>query len=79
MIEITESQNYLQTLEFIKEQVKNSHMKARLSVNKEMLILYWKVGKTIIEKQEQEGWGTKITRKRWIPKSRQFFLIFCGV
>ena len=47
MIEITESQNYLQTLEFIKEQVKNSHMKARLSVNKEMLILYWKVGNTI--------------------------------
>ena len=26
-----------------------------------MLILYWQIGRTIVEKQE--GWGTKITKK----------------
>lgn len=25
-----------------------------------MLILYWQIGKTILDKQEKEGWGTKI-------------------
>lgn len=25
-----------------------------------MLMLYWEIGNTIIEKQKQEGWGAKI-------------------
>jgi predicted nuclease of restriction endonuclease-like (RecB) superfamily len=55
--------NYLQTLEEIKLQIKTAQVKAHLAVNKEMLILYWQIGKTIIEKQKQEGWGTKIIDK----------------
>ena len=52
MTEITESKNYLQTLEAIKEQIKTAQIKAHLSVDKEMLILYWQIGKKIVEKQE---------------------------
>ena len=55
--------NYLKTLEDIKQRVKTAQIKAHLSVNREMLILYWQIGKTILDKQKQEGWGTKITRK----------------
>ena len=39
--EITESKNYLQTLEDIKQRVKTAQIKAHLSVNREMIILYW--------------------------------------
>ena len=55
--------NYLKTLEDIKQRVKTAQIKAHLSVNKEMLILYWQIGNTILDRQEQEGWGTKITQK----------------
>ncbi len=60
---INNTQNYLQTLEAIKSKIKTAQIKAHLAVNKEMLTLYWQIGKTIIEKQEKEGWGTKITKR----------------
>ena len=52
--------NYLQTLEEIKQKVKTSQIKAHLSVNKEMLILYWQIGKIIIEQREAQQWGSKV-------------------
>jgi len=61
--EITEDKNYLSVLEDIKQKVKTAQIKAHLSVNKEMLILYWQIGQVIISKQEDEKWGTKVTRK----------------
>lgn len=60
---IKTDKNYLLTLEDIKQKIKTAQVKAHLSVNKEMLILYWQIGKAIVEKQEKEGWGAKITRK----------------
>jgi predicted nuclease of restriction endonuclease-like (RecB) superfamily len=69
---IEESKNYLQILETIKFQIKSAQVKAHLAVNKEMLILYWQIGKTIIEKQEKEGWGTKITRRLSEDLSKEF-------
>lgn len=60
---IETDKNYLLTLEDIKQKIKTAQIKAHLSVNKEMLILYWQIGKAILEKQEKEGWGAKITRK----------------
>lgn len=63
MTDITQDKHYLSTLEEIKHKVKNAQIKAHFAVNREMLILYWQIGKTILEKQEAEGWGAKITRK----------------
>ena len=63
MTEIIQDKHYLSTLEEIKHKVKNAQIKAHFAVNREMLILYWQIGKTILEKQEAEGWGAKITRK----------------
>ena len=63
MSEIIESKNYLQTLEDIKKRVKSAQLKAHFSVNKEMLILYFQIGKTILEKQEEEKWGTKVIER----------------
>ncbi len=59
----SEGKNYLSTLENLKSKIKTAQIKAHLCVNKEMLILYWQIGKTILDRQQAEGWGTKITRK----------------
>jgi predicted nuclease of restriction endonuclease-like (RecB) superfamily len=60
---ITQSQIYLQTIEDLKAKINTAQIKAHLSVNKEMIILYWQIGKTILDKQSQESWGSKITKK----------------
>ena len=58
--EILKSKNYLQTFEQIKRQITSSQIKAHLSVNKEMLVAYWQIGKIIIKQRELQKWGSKV-------------------
>lgn len=44
----------------IKTKIQNSRIKALKSVNKEMINLYWELGKSIVERQERNGWGKAI-------------------
>lgn len=47
-------------LKEIKERIKNSQYAALSAVNKELISLYWDLGKKIVEKQESFGWGKSI-------------------
>lgn len=60
MTNITRSKDYLQTLDSIKQKVKTAQIKAHLAVNKEMLILYWQIGKIIVEQRKSQKWGSKV-------------------
>jgi predicted nuclease of restriction endonuclease-like (RecB) superfamily len=60
---IISTKEYALTLADLKKQIKEAQVKAVLSANKEMLRLYWSIGKTITEKQEKNGWGTSIIEK----------------
>ena len=51
--------NYVSVVESIKEQIRSAKHKAILNANKEMLILYWKIGKII---NENSTWGSKFLR-----------------
>ncbi len=51
---------YAQTLADIKKQIQETQVKAALSANKELIKLYWSIGKTITEKQENSGWGSNV-------------------
>ena len=31
-----------------------------LTVNQEMVILYWQIGQNILQRQDQQGWGAKV-------------------
>ena len=59
MHEITQEE-YSSFLRVIKERIKASQYSALKAVNKELITLYWDVGKKIVEKQEQFGWGQSI-------------------
>lgn len=52
--------NYVDTLNSIKSKIKTAQIKAALAVNAEMLCLYWDIGKTILERQQNEGWAPKL-------------------
>lgn len=43
----------------IKQKILSSQVKAALSVNRELINLYWEIGSKIHLKQKDEGWGAK--------------------
>ena len=44
----------------IKEKIYQAQLKAMQAVNRELLVLYSDIGKSIVEKQEQLGWGKSV-------------------
>ncbi|HLJ31406.1 MAG TPA: PDDEXK nuclease domain-containing protein [Candidatus Babeliales bacterium] len=54
------TQEYIQTLVDLKQYVQEAQIKATFSANKELMCLYWSIGKIINEKQTLSGWGTKL-------------------
>lgn len=52
--------NYKGFLEEIKEQIYQSQYQALKKVNKELIELYWFIGKSIIEKQQLHNWGESV-------------------
>ena len=54
---------YKELLQGIKKRVKTSQIKAAVAVNRELIQLYWEIGRSIHVKQEQEGWGAHVIEK----------------
>ncbi len=44
----------------IKERVQRAQFQALVAVNKELILLYWHIGKQILERQNKQGWGAKV-------------------
>ena len=42
----------------LKQQIKTGQIKAALSVNSQMIMLYWDMGRQIVKKQEKAKWGS---------------------
>lgn len=54
------SENYINWRRKIISLIEQSKLKAILSVNTELLTLYWEIGNDILTKQKEQGWGTKV-------------------
>ena len=52
--------NYDDFLRSLKKRIRTAQVRAALAVNKELVLLYWQIGKEILERQSQEGWGAKV-------------------
>ena len=47
-------------LKAIKERVSTAQVRAAVAVNTELVRLYWSIGNDILQKQQAEGWGSKV-------------------
>ena len=63
MVEELKTNGYFKTLSELKEKVRSAQIRASVSVNTELIKLYWGMGKTISENQGKEGWGTKVVER----------------
>jgi predicted nuclease of restriction endonuclease-like (RecB) superfamily len=52
--------NYDHFLKDLKQRIRTAQVKAALAINQEMVMLYWSIGRDILQRQESEGWGTKV-------------------
>jgi predicted nuclease of restriction endonuclease-like (RecB) superfamily len=44
----------------LKTRIREARVKAALSVNRQLILLYWGIGRDILRQQEEEGWGAKV-------------------
>lgn len=52
--------NYATFLKSLTSRVQQAQSRAMQSVNRELIQLYWDIGREIVERQEKEGWGKNI-------------------
>ena len=53
-------EGYSKFLASLKRRVQKARLKATLSVNRELILLYWEIGQMILKRQRKEGWGAKV-------------------
>ncbi|MBS4028099.1 MAG: DUF1016 family protein [Ignavibacteriales bacterium] len=66
------SKNYDTFLSDLKRRIREAQTKAALSVNRELLLLYWHIGKQILQQQAEEGWGAKVIERLSLDLCREF-------
>ncbi len=54
---------YAAFLESLKRRIQRAQATAILSVNRELIQLYWDIGRLICERQEQAGWGQSVLER----------------
>mgnify|MGYP001309314283 FL=1 len=56
-------QDYPGLLTEIKERIRSAQYEALKAVNKELVGLYWDIGRMIVERQDVEGWGKAVVEQ----------------
>jgi predicted nuclease of restriction endonuclease-like (RecB) superfamily len=51
---------YQELLDDLKNRIRNARVRAALSVNRELVPLYWQIGQAILERQAQGGWSLAV-------------------
>jgi hypothetical protein len=52
--------DYAETLGEIKRRIQDERLRVVLAANSAMVLLYWDVGRVILDRQERAGWGAKV-------------------
>ena len=56
----------------VKERIRVAQVRAAVAVNSELVLLYWRIGRSILERQEREGWGARIVDRLSVDLRREF-------
>ena len=65
-------EDYIEWLKEIKERIRSAQHRAVLAANTEMTVLYWHIGRDILARQGQQGWGAKVVDRLADDLRREF-------
>ena len=51
---------YPELLQEPKSRIRDAQLRASFAVSRELVLLYWSIGRQILERQRTEGWGAKV-------------------
>ncbi len=69
---IKNNKEYILWVKELKGLIASSQIKAAISVNRELLTLYWHIGKSISEKVEKMNWGSSVVEELSIDLKKIF-------
>ena len=52
--------DYAETLNEIKQRIQQERLRVVLTANSAMVLLYWDIGRMILDRQKRQGWGAKV-------------------
>jgi len=53
-------EGYADWLAELKNRIHSAQQRATLAVNRELVLLYWRIGRDILTRQAEQGWGAKV-------------------
>lgn len=56
-ISSSDGDGYASLLFQLKERIRSARLKAAVAVNRELILLYWGIGREILARQNVEGWA----------------------
>jgi hypothetical protein len=51
---------YDDLLRDLKARIQGAQLRAGLAVNRELVLLYWQIGRDILARQQEQGWGARV-------------------
>ncbi len=54
---------YADWLADLKTRIHTAQQRAALAVNRELVLLYWQIGRDILSRQAEQGWGAKVIER----------------
>ncbi|TAM10844.1 MAG: DUF1016 domain-containing protein [Nevskiaceae bacterium] len=67
-----DAQGYVTLVTELKQRITDARLRAALSLNRELVLLYWGIGRDILSRQESEGWGAKVIDRLALDLGRAF-------
>jgi DUF1016 N-terminal domain len=64
--------NYATFFAEIKERVRSARLRAHLAVNRDLVSLYWQIGRDIVARQKNEGWGKSVIERLAVDIQKEF-------
>lgn len=66
------SADYATWLGGLKSRIRSARISAARAVNRELILLYWDIGRGIVEKQEDLGWGKSVVEQLSLDLKSEF-------
>lgn len=54
---------YAQLLDDLKDRIRRTQVRAAVAANRELITLYWHIGRSIVTRQREQGWGNAVVAR----------------
>jgi predicted nuclease of restriction endonuclease-like (RecB) superfamily len=72
LVQQTGAQFYYRFAEGIKRRIRAAQIKAAISANRELILLYWDIGRAIVDAQKNKGYGKRVVEMLSADLRREF-------